>query len=112
MICRAITAQRRPIKVGDGGVKGVRTDFCAAPSGPFREISSDPFSDPTPKGQKTRRPIARSKAGATVMQAARATTKDMAIVGPPERYLPKSAQIIAPSPRIVVIALAVKAWPV
>jgi len=29
---------------GKGGGKGGETDFCAAPSGPFREISSDPFS--------------------------------------------------------------------
>ena len=55
---------------------------------------------------------ARSNAGAAVTQASKATTSDRAIVGPPERYLPKSAKIIAPRPRIVVIALPVKAWPV
>ena len=66
---------------------------------------------PTPNGQKTTRPAARSIAGANVILAANATTRHMAIAGPLLLNLPKSAKNIIPRPKIVVNALAAKALP-
>ena len=57
-------------------------------------------------------PFARTKAGASVMQANRVTTRATAMAGPLLRYLPKSAKYIIPRPQIVVMALPTRAWPI
>lgn len=62
-------------------------------------------------GQNNLGPSAVSIAGASVKQATSVTNRQMAITGPLLRYLPNSANTIAPRPTIVVSALPESASP-